>query len=369
MSNLASRLQAFVTRHGGLLPLKPCLVGRGYRGGGRLAGKGPGMVRRRDGKYLVERWIASSTGVGWGAADADEGRSYLAGFRPVLRLKDALACLPEFLLGSRRAAAHDGEFRVLTKVLDPYDPIGFHFHQSDAYVRANPGRFPTERFGKDEAYYFLPGPKGAWPYTHVGILPDVSTEELIRAMQAGREALLDISPYILQRQDTGFFVPAGMVHSPGTMLTLEVQQPSDVGGGFGLSLPETVSRAEREAAARGIFDQIDLDLCRMPDLLQRYALQPETAGPEVAGIRQWWIMPPRITRKFSAKHVLCAGSCTWREQDCFALYAWAGQGRINGQEIQAQQEFFVPSATAATGLHMEPGPSGLEAFAIFAETV
>ena len=96
---LTDQLCRFVDRHGGVLPLKPCLVPRGYRGGGRLAGKGPGMVRRRDGKYLVERWIASSTRAGWGDPNTQNGLSHLAEFRPATRLADALQALPDVLLG------------------------------------------------------------------------------------------------------------------------------------------------------------------------------------------------------------------------------------------------------------------------------
>ena len=263
MADSRNRLQRFLERHNGLLPLRPCLVARGYRGGGRLAGKGPGCVRRHDGKYLVERWIASSTRAGWGDPDTLDGLSTLADFRPAIYLRDALQALPEMLLGAERARAHQGEFRVLTKILDAYDPIGFHFHHKDQDVWADPQAFPGEKSGKDEAYYFLPGSKGAWPYTHVGIQPDVTRNELIAAMAAGREALLEISPYFLQRPGMGFFVPAGLVHSPGTVLTLEIQQPSDVGGGFGLrKSPDGVS--DLEAAAQLALRHVDLDLCRRP---------------------------------------------------------------------------------------------------------
>ncbi len=252
--SLTDQLRRFLDRHNGLLPLKPCMVPRGYRGGGRLAGKGPGMVRRRDGRYLVERWIASSTRIGWGDPNADAGLSCLAGFRPATRLADACKALPDVLLGPARATAHNAEFRVLTKILDPFDPIGFHIHQKDEDVLAEPTAFPDARCGKDEAYYFLPGPKGAWPYTHVGINPDITRQELIAAMASGRDALLEISPYFLQRPGMGFLVPAGLVHSPGTVLTLEIQQPSDVGAGFGLRMRQkspdgTVDPAALDAAA------------------------------------------------------------------------------------------------------------------------
>ena len=234
---------------------------------------------------------------------------------------------------------------------------------------AHPERFHNERFGKDEAYYFLPGPKGPWPYTHVGFYPDVTERDLLAAMAAGREALLELSPHFLARPGTGFFVPAGLVHSPGTTLTLEVQQPSDVGGGFGFRLPPTASPADRDAEAKKVFEQIDLDLCRAPDLLSRCTLLPKAIEVVTKGISQWWIMPPDVTRKFSAKRVVFTEACIWQEPGCFALYIWAGQGRICGHDVVPGREFFVPDPTAAVGLQVEPAAQGLEVFAVFAEAV
>jgi hypothetical protein len=367
MADLENHLRRYVSRHNGLLRLKPCMVARGYRGGGRLAGKGPGCVRRRDGRCLVERWIASSTCAGWGDPNTLDGLSVLAEFRPKTYLRDALRALPEALLGAERASSHQGEFRVLTKVLDAYDPIGFHFHQKDQDVQAAPQAFPGERFGKDEAYYFLPGPKGAWPYTHVGTWPNVTDDELIAAMASGREALLEISPYFLQRSGMGFFVPAGLVHSPGTALTLEIQQPSDVGAGF--DLPEqpggTPSEISLKTAGQALLRHVDLNLCRLPDLVNRLSIAPVPA-PWEAGLECQWIVPPQVTPKFSAKRMVAHTPCTCRQEECFALLAWSGLGTINGLPVAPGGEFFVSHAAARQGIRIEPGPAGLEFFAIFA---
>jgi hypothetical protein len=368
MSDLSKSLLRFIERNAGLLPLKPCLVARGYRGGGRLAGRGCGCARRRDGKCLVERWIASSSRATWGNPDTLDGLSVLAGFRPATYLRDALRALPDILLGPRRAAAHQGEFRVLTKILDPFDPLGFHFHQKDQDVWAEPERFWGERFGKDEAYYFLPGPKGAWPYTHVGFLPDISRHELIAAMIAGREALLEISPCFVQRAGMGFFVPAGLVHSPGTALTLEIQQPSDVGGGFGLRVPKdrTADPAELEAMAQQVLRHVDLELCRRQDLLSRFTLKPVPIPSPQAGVETWWIVPPQVSGKFSAKRIVAREECTYREDDCFALLAWSAEGAINGRPVKHGSEFFVSHRAAQEGLRVQPTKEGMELFAIFA---
>ena len=61
-----------------------------------------------------------------------------------------------------------------------------------------------------------------------GLLPGVTRRDLIRAVHKGREYALELSPVIYQQYERGFFVPAGIPHRPGTALTLEIQQPSDV---------------------------------------------------------------------------------------------------------------------------------------------
>lgn len=91
-----------------------------------------------------------------------------------------------------------------------------------------PQHFAPNKNGKEEAYYFLRRPKGRMPYTHVGLRPGITKRELSRAIEQGGDALLDLSPAFAQAYEEGFHVPAGIPHRPGTALTLELQQPSDV---------------------------------------------------------------------------------------------------------------------------------------------
>src|SRR2546428_2533184 len=132
------------------------------------------------------------------------------------------------ILGPRAFAAYGPDFPILIKILDPAQTIGFHFHARDEDVWAHPARFGGQRFGKDEAYYFLDAPKGPIPYTHVGLFPGTTLRVLAEAIAAGGGRVLELSPVIHQRIGEGFFVPAGIPHRPGAALTPEVQGPSDL---------------------------------------------------------------------------------------------------------------------------------------------
>ena len=143
-------------------------------------------------------------------------------------LREVLLRFGDILLGPERFCAHDGEFRLLTKLLDPAEPIVFHFHARDEDVWCHPEFFAEHRFGKDEAYFFLEVPKGSCPYSHVGLKAGVNDRELLAAIHKGRDHVLELSPSYLQRYNEGFFTPAGVPHRPGTAFCLEVQQPSDV---------------------------------------------------------------------------------------------------------------------------------------------
>ncbi|MCS7172644.1 MAG: hypothetical protein N0A24_04430 [Armatimonadetes bacterium] len=227
MSNaVLSRLDSWLDR--GILPFRPTYVRRFYPDGGRLGplARSGGTSHPRQRLWKPERWIASCVPATNPSPVPNEGISFLA-FRVPLSWPQALRLRGERILGPRHFAAYGPDFPVLTKLLDPGEPIVFHFHVRDEDVWQDPARFGY-RFGKDEAYYFLDAPKGPIPYTHVGLYPGVTLRALRQAIQQGRERALELSPVVHQRVGEGLFVPAGVPHRPGTALTLEIQQPSDV---------------------------------------------------------------------------------------------------------------------------------------------
>src|SRR5262249_29176847 len=137
---LAVRLESWLEQTGGIVRLKPTYVRRFYQDGGRLglAEQPGGTYPTESGLYVPERWIAS-TGTATNLHPiAGQGLSFLDIPGPPVSLGSALAALGPRLLGEKLFAAHGPEFRVLSKILDPYEPIVFHIHARDADVRDHP---------------------------------------------------------------------------------------------------------------------------------------------------------------------------------------------------------------------------------------
>ncbi len=370
-------LDQALERSKGILRLKPTYARRFYRDGGRLglSKKPGGTLNPKTKLFIPERWIASSTEAVNLFPIEGEGLSYLDVPGERLSLRDALKMRGEEMLGARRNKAHDSEFRVLIKILDPYEPIVFHFHAKDEHVRKFPQHFVGHRFGKDEAYYFLEKPKASMPYTHVGLYPDVTLKQLIEAVRKGPDYALELSPVIYQCYEQGFYVPAGIPHRPGSALTLEIQQPSDVytllethAAGRPMS-PEQIHPgfADLDSA----FKLIDMKLSRQSDILERYRLTPTLCenGKQRGGVEHW-IYPPTMTDKFSGKRLRVQSKFESCEPDCYALLVWRGRGKLNGVSLKAGDEFFITAGAAGQPHVFEnTGSETLEVFKFFAAAV
>jgi hypothetical protein len=354
--SLTPRLEPWIEQSRGILRLKPTYVRRFYQDGGRLglADAAGGTYQPASGLWVPERWIASTVTAANLHPIAGEGLSFLDLPGTPVSLKEALESLGSRLLGEAIYSACGPEFRVLSKILDPYEPIVFHIHARDADVRNYPQFFPGHRFGKDEAYYFLERPKGLVHYTHVGLWPGVTREELIRTVRKGRDYALELSPVFNQRFGEGFFVPSGIPHRPGTALTLEIQQPSDVytlledtAGGKKMP-PEQIHPGFPDLDTAYQF--IDMEAAQDPDILERYRLVPTPAEGGSGDGEEHWIYPPSITRKFSGKRLRVPAGGTYESQENapYALLIWRGEARIEGQTLREGAEAFVshPTATA-----------------------
>ncbi|MCC7146111.1 MAG: hypothetical protein IT443_06665 [Phycisphaeraceae bacterium] len=391
-----SSLRPKLDRLGDVIPLVPQIVGRFYGDGNRLGQRKPGA--RTPAYYKPERWIGSSTGATNPPGIPEGGVSVCRRLGPAgepLALRDLLAD-PELgprLLGEKRFAQHGGVFRVLIKLLDARLPIPFHVHADDEFVSAHRGVYPRESFGKDEAYHFLDAPKGDCSYTHVGLYPGVTARQLVAAMRRGTDHVMDLSPGTLQRYGEGNMVKAGLLHRPGTAVTLEIQQPSDVYTFFqtdfgGKPLAEEVLypgfKSIEEAAEAVVNWQENLN----PNLLASTALKPTPFGGATSGATSGgasggasggggiveWVYPPTASRKFSGVRITVQSEVTLKFDDPCVLFVWRGQGKIDGQAVDGgggpvgkADEFFIGQAAAKRGLTLtNTGDGPVTAFALFA---
>ena len=379
-----------IERNAGILRLAPTFVRRFYMDGGRLAGTKPGgTYNKKDGLWKPERWIASTTTAvnvhpikNEGLSKIDTRAPKSRGLQPArsransnLTLREALQVAGEELLGKSRNAAQPNEFRVLIKILDGHTPIVFHFHADDAAVRKNPKAFKGHRFGKDEAYFFLDRPKSRCPYTHVGLNPGVGPKELLKAIQQGSEQTLELSPSFYQKWNEGFYVPAGVVHRPGSALTLEIQQPSDVYTLLEDRMDDTrFSPRQMHPGFKTLkesFKHIDFKASAAKDILDKYRLIPSpTSRRKVRGATEDWIFPPDICPKFSGKRLRVSTKAVTTQQDCYAVFVWKGKGTFGQHTIQPGDEFFVTANAAKAGVSIKAAAGQpIELFTFFAAPV
>lgn len=181
---------------------------------------------------IDERWLASTTKAENGPdTTADEGLSYIyVGTGAVserVQLAEAIQTRGNEILGPAVMKKHGG-WVMLSKFFDNQQPLPFHVHHTDERA-ADVGRL-----GKPEAYYF---PKqmnnhGGWfPYTFFGLNPGTTTDDIKRCLsnwEKGDNGILDLSKAHRLIPGTGWDIPPGVLHAPGSLLTYEPQRASDV---------------------------------------------------------------------------------------------------------------------------------------------
>lgn len=374
MSPPSKIIDGLLDRTKGILKLKPTYVRRFYKDGGRLGlGKKPGDTFKPSVRMWVpERWIASTVTATNPHPIPGEGLSFLDEPGKKISLQQALSARAEAIVGPKLAARYGAQFPVLNKIFDPYDPIVFHFHARDEDVQKFPRYFSGHKMGKDEAYYFLPRPKGRVAYTHVGLYPGVTAQELERAIERGGDHALELSPVFAQRFEEGFYVPAGIPHRPGTALTLEIQQPSDV-----YTLLESASGDNKLSpqqmhpgfgSLKEALRFVDIEASQSSNMLRQYRLVPrlirETRQPRHG--EESWIFPPQISSKFSGKRLRVTGTFEVKENSPHALLVWSGHGELNGRRIKLGDEFLVSFHALESPYRLKRlGREVLEVFTLF----
>jgi hypothetical protein len=263
-----------------------------------------------------------------------------------MTLKEAVEVAGSSIMGEAYASSHRGLGR-LAKLFDLADRIPFHLHQGKedaALVGRNP---------KEEAYYFPEGvDMGARPETFFGVHPSIverrEYEVLLPHLVAWKDDLIlkHSRAYHLVPGE-GFHVPAGVLHAPGTALTLELQEDSDVFAVLqalvaGKIIPKDLLfkdvRPEDRAAhgERAVLSQINWEASGDPYFYENRHTSPQLVpGSIQEGGAEHWIF--YNTRKFSGKKLVVRPGRRFRslERGLYSLFVWQGSGRYDGHEIEA----------------------------------
>lgn len=220
----------FIRSGDGILPLRPAWVAHDFLEAGFRLGLRAEEYDAGERGHIMERWLCSETHAINAIDVPTEGMSQLEIPGEDILVADAVLACPEEIMGSAYAETHTGLGR-LVKIYDFGTRLFFHFHQKAEDLHTQ-GKTP-----KDEAYHFLDAPLGQHPESYFGVqrfLVDSGRHleyfrRILTEWTADETEVLKYSMGFVNVPGEGFFLDSGVLHAPGTALTLEIQEPSDVG--------------------------------------------------------------------------------------------------------------------------------------------
>jgi len=376
--SVATLLDAALEKGEGLLRLAPTWVPRSFLHPGKRIKLAPGdwyaYGAHRGG--IDERWFASTTEAANENRQPDEGLSYIVFNNQRFLLKDAVDERSAILIGAEIYGKY-GRWPVYSKFFDNMGPIPHHMHQSaeDAAL--------VGQEGKPEAYYFPPQYNNVdnhFAYTFMGLEPGTTPAEVRRCLEnwdRGDNGILDLSrAYRLQR-GTGWLIPPGVLHAPGSLCTYEPQWGSDVFGMFqslveGREVPWALlvkdMPKEKHDDLDFIVGQLDWEKNVDTHFVQNNYLEPiidESCSGD--GFTDRWITYGRIggAQLFSAKELtlLPGAKCMLQDPGASGWITVQGRGRIGKLALQTpamihfgqqtEDEVFITCEAARNGVEVE----------------
>jgi len=327
---------------------------------------------------IDERWFASTTPAANGPLTGKhEGLSQIVledgGKVQQVLLRDAVSELKDKLIGKLWAKHH--EWPMFSKFFDNRDALPLHIHHDEEHAR-NVGAA-----GKPEAYYFAPQVNnhgGTFPYTFFGLRPGTTKDQVrdvLAAYDAGDNRILDISVAYKLKPGTGWIVPPGVLHAPGSFCTYEPQKASDVFAMYQSVASEQVLPKQllwkdcppdrvKKRDYDYLVDVIDWEQNTDPLFAQKHFLEPLPVRPledmRADGYEDRWVCYG--SDDFSAKEltVLPGRTVTVRDGGAYGLIVLQGHGTMGAWDIETPSlirygqltydEFFVSEAAANAGV-------------------
>jgi hypothetical protein len=372
-------LDRLLSAGNGVLRCDPAWVARDFLPPGRRLGLPEDQYDVGERGAICERWLASTTKADNRVGPDDEGLSHVVGDggERVL-LRDAVAADPAALLGATYAAAHPAGLGRLAKLFDYAYRLPYHVHPPQAFaslVGCN---------AKDESYHFPAGVDlGAHPETFFGVHPWIAEQQahetlLPYLVDWDSDLILRHARAELQVPGEGFHVPSGVLHAPGTALTLELQEDSDVLAMFqALNAGRIISKdllfkdvrpQDRDQhGERFPLGFVDWEVNGDPWFYENRHLSPQpVVGATGDGVEAWIFYN---TGKYSGKRIVvrAGGRHTLREPGAYSVFAWSGQGTYAGHEVRGGEpglDELVVTYDAATRDH-EVANTGSEDLVVF----
>ena len=323
---------------------------------------------------IDERWFSSTTEAANEGRQWHEGLSFCIFENEQFLLKDAIAERGLQMLGPAIWKEY-GRWPVYSKFFDNMGPIPHHSHQGfeDAAL--------VGQEGKPESYYFPPQYNNCdnnFPYTFMGLEPGTTKQDLLRCLEnwnCGDNGILDLSKAYRLQKGTGWLIPPGVLHAPGSLCTYEPQWGSDVFGMFqniveGRFVPWDLLvkdvPQEKHQDLEFIIGQLDWEKNIDPNFKDNNFIEPIVADSG-DGWCDRWIVYGQVNgdQLFSAKELTVdpGASCTLQDPGASGWITVQGCGRIGPLDLQTpalirfgettEDEVFITYDAATQGVEIE----------------
>ena len=364
----------------GVLRLAPNWVPRSFCVPGRRIKLHPDDYYALGGERggIDERWFSSTTPADNGPLTSkDEGLSFIVledGDKiEKVRLVDAVAELKGQIIGERLWKEHK-RWPMYSKFFDNKAALPHHIHHRDEHAAL------TGQLGKPEAYYFPPQANnhgGQFPYTFFGLYPGVTKDQVRKALEDAAEgrdnSITSLAPAYRLDVGTGWDVPPGVLHAPGSLCTYEPQKASDVFAMYeNITHDQVVPKEllwkdtpkDKADDVDWLLSVIDWDLNVDPDFVKNRFMAPKPVKPvaqmEAEGYIENWICYK--SDAFCAKEltVLPGKTVTIKDSGCYGFITMQGHGKFGEWYIETpalirygqltSDEFFVSEEAAKAGV-------------------
>jgi len=363
----------------GILRLAPNWVPRSFCVPGRRIKLHPDDYYALGGARggIDERWFASTTPADNGPLTGkNEGLSQVVfedgGRVHQVLLREAVEELKGDLIGPRLWKKYKS-WPMYSKFFDNKGALPHHVHHRDKHAAL------TGQKGKPEAYYFPPQVNnhgGDFPYTFFGFVPGTTREQVRECLlnfTKGDNKITSISQAYRLDPGTGWDVPPGILHAPGSLCTYEPQKASDVFAMYQSLAGDAIVPAEllwkdtpkeRMNDVDWLMEVIDWDLNVDPNFRQKHFMTPKPVRPlkemEAEGYIEKWICYKSTA--FSAKEltVLPGKTVTIKDAAAYGFIMLQGHGKLGVWDIETPtlirygqltyDEFFVSESAAKAGV-------------------
>ncbi len=376
--NVGKTLGRALDAGGGLLRLTPTWVPRSFLHPGKRIKLAPGdwyaFGAHRGG--IDERWFASTTEAANENRTPDEGLSYVTFEGQRFTLADAVAEAGTRVIGKTLFDKYQ-RWPVYSKFFDNMGPIPHHMHQSFKHAAL------TGQQGKPESYYFPPQYNNVdnnFAYTFMGLEPGTTKAQVRKCLEdwhRGENGILDLSRAYRLKRGTGWLIPPGVLHAPGSLCTYEPQWGSDVFGMFqslveGREVPWSLLvkdvPKDKHQDLDFIIEQLDWEKNVDTHFKQHNYLEPIVdRSRSGAGYTDRWIVYGTIdgAQLFSAKELTVepGAKCKLQDPGASGWITVQGRGRIGKLNLQTpamihfgeptEDEVFISHEAAAGGVEIE----------------